>query len=262
MRFNQSVRGLTVNAPVEFEGIALGHVTSMDLDYDPHTTNFSTVVGAVLYPERMGVAYRKLATKVGVSEQPGGGNIMAALIGKGLRAQARSGNVLTGQLYVAIAFLPDPAKLAFESHGPLLEIPTVPGQFDKLQEQLASIADRIEKIPFDSIGQRLDASLGSLDETLKHVNGDVLPAVKDTLQGANETFGAARTALKSVDTLVNDDSSTRLDLAQTLQELQRSARSVRDLTDYLGRHPEALVRGRRKSESDAPTSDEPTAEKP
>jgi paraquat-inducible protein B len=131
-----------------------------------------------------------------------------------------------------------------------------------LQDQLASIVDRADKIPLDSIGKRLDASLGSLDLTLKQVNGDVLPALKDTLQGATQTLGAAKTTLGSVDGVVNDDSSMRRDLAQTLQELQRSARSLRDLTDYLERHPEALIRGRRKSERDPPPSVESTSGKP
>jgi paraquat-inducible protein B len=262
MRFKQSVRGLAVDAPVEFEGVELGHVTSMDLDYDPQTKKFLTVVGAAIYPERMGVVYRKLLPQADLSKQSGSDNMVGALIDKGLRAQARSGNILTGQLYVAIEFRPDAVKVASNSHGATLEIPTVAGQLDKLQDQLASIVDRADKIPLDSIGKRLDASLGSLDLTLKQVNGDVLPALKDTLQGATQTLGAAKTTLGSVDGVVNDDSSMRRDLEQTLQELQRSARSLRDLTDYLERHPEALIRGRRKSERDPPPSVESTSGKP
>ncbi|MDB5981338.1 MAG: PqiB family protein [Pseudomonas sp.] len=50
MRFDQPLRGLVVNAPVEFHGVALGRVVSVDLDYDSVKQDFPTVIGAVIYP--------------------------------------------------------------------------------------------------------------------------------------------------------------------------------------------------------------------
>ncbi|HZX71993.1 MAG TPA: MlaD family protein [Rhodanobacter sp.] len=239
MRFDQSVRGLAVDAPVEFLGINIGKVVSVRLDYDEKTQKFPVVVGAVVYPQRLGSAYEKLeALAKARGENPDLSRTMGGLIAQGLRAQARTGNLLTGQLYVALDFLPHAAKAAFDPDAKPLTIPTAPGSFDKLQEQLADIVDKLDKVPFDSIGKHLDETLAGVNATLKQVNGQTLPAVKDTLHGVQKTLGSANEALSG-------DSPLQRNLGATLEQVQRMARSLRVLTDYLGGHPEALLRGRR-----------------
>ncbi|WP_430388491.1 intermembrane transport protein PqiB [Dyella sp. 20L07] len=239
MRFNQSLRGLAVDAPVEFLGVTFGRVVSVNLDFDEKTQTFPTIVGAVVYPARLGKAYEKLAALAksrGDDEQMS--QMMGRMVDHGLRAQARTGNLLTGQLYIAMDFLPKAPKVAFDGTSKPLEIPTAPGSFDKIQEQLADIVGKVQKIPFDSIGKNLDQSLAELSQTLKQVNTGVLPELKTTLQGAQQTLGSANNAFAP-------DSPLQQNLGGTLQELQRAARSLRVLTDYLGDHPDALLRGRR-----------------
>jgi paraquat-inducible protein B len=239
MRFDQSLRGLAVDAPVEFLGINIGRVVSINMDYDEKRERFPVTVGAVIYPQRLGRAYDKLAA---LSQAHGEGGELAPMIGKlvahGLRAQARTGNLLTGQLYIAMDFLPKAPKADFDAAAKPLEIPTAPGSFDKLQEQLAEIVDKVHKIPFDSIGLHLDDTLANLDKTLKQVNGEVLPEFKGTLKDARKTLGTTSNAL-------SPDSPLQQNLQGTLQELQRMARSLRVFSDYLGTHPEALIRGRK-----------------
>ena len=248
MRFDQSVRGLAVDAPVEFLGINIGKVVSVRLDYDEKTQKFPVLVGALVYPQRLGSAYDKLeALAVAHGENPDLSRLLGRLVEHGLRAQARTGNLLTGQLYVALDFVPRAAKVAFDPDAKPLTIPTAPGSFDKLQEQLADIVDKLDKIPFDSIGKHLDQSLAGLDATLKQVNGQTLPAFTDTLHGVQKTMGSANEALSG-------DSPLQRNLGATLEQVQRAARSLRVLTDYLGGHPEALLRGRK---ADAPPTPQP-----
>ncbi|PWK92081.1 paraquat-inducible protein B [Fulvimonas soli] len=239
MRFDQSLRGLAVGAPVEFLGINIGKVVSINLDYDDARKRFPVLVGAVVYPQRLGRAYEKLSA---AAQAKGDDADMANLVGKlvdhGLRAQARTGNLLTGQLYIALDFVPNAPKATFDPAGKPLELPTAPGSFDKLQEQLAEIVDKIQKIPFDSIGRNLDQTLAELHGTLRQVNGQVLPQFRSTLEGAQRTLGSADSALSA-------DSPLQRSLGDTLEQLQRMARSLRALTDYLGGHPEALIRGRK-----------------
>ncbi|MDQ0010093.1 paraquat-inducible protein B [Luteibacter jiangsuensis] len=237
MRFEHSLRGLTVDAPVELLGVKVGRVVSVNLDYDPKTQTFPVIVGALVYPQRLGQANEKLAKAVGGDEDSLFPRIMGGLVAHGLRAQARAGNLLTGQLYIALDFDPKAPKVAFDEKAKPVEVPTTPGDFDHLQEQLSSIVDKVEKIPFDSIGKNLDGSLKELQGTLKQVNGDLLPEAKKTLQGVNRTVGTANDAL-------SENSPLQQNIANTLEELQRTVRSVRAFTDYLGRHPEALLRGR------------------
>ncbi len=131
----------------------------------------------------------------------------------------------------------------------------MPGSFDKLQDQMAEIVDKLDKIPFDSIGKNLDQTLAGLNATLKQVNGQTLPALKDTMQGVQKTMGTANEALSG-------DSPLQQNLGATLEQVQRMARSLRVLTDYLGGHPEALIRGRRPDAKPAdvkPATATPTA---
>lgn len=238
MRFNQSLRGLVVNAPVDFLGVNIGRVVSVDLDYDPATGTFPGVVGAVIYPQRLGAANDKLR------EQAGGGDeeeqtsrILGRFVERGLRAQIRTGNLLTGQLYVAMDFDPKAPKIPYNAKARPMEIPTVPGSFDKLQEQLQAFVDKLGKLPIDDLANNLNGSLIELQKTLKNVNGQVLPQFAGTLQQAQKTLGNANAAL-------SDDSPARTQLGQAMEEVQRTARSVRVLTDFLSRHPESLIRGR------------------
>ena len=254
MRFDQSLRGLAVGAPVEFLGMNFGHVVSVRMDYDEKTQRFPFIVGAVIYPERLGQANAKL---VALARKNGDNADISHMVGKlvehGLRAQARTGNLLTSQLYIALDFLPHAAKANYDPDARPLEIPTAPGSFDKLQEQMVDIVGKLDKIPFDQIGNHLNDSLASLDATLKQVNGQTLPALNGTLGDARKTLGTANNTLSA-------DSPLQQNLGSTLQEVQRTMRSLRVLTDYLGVHPESLLRGRQADPK--PTEPKPAPANP
>ncbi|HTR09391.1 MAG TPA: MlaD family protein [Paraburkholderia sp.] len=243
LRFEQSLRGLSVGAPVEFSGINIGRVVSMNLDYDASRQRFPSVVGIEIYPYRLGPVVAKLP-KIEANIDQQDAQFLSQMVVHGLRAQARSGNLLTGQLYISLDFVPHAPKVTFNANARPLTLPTVSGGFDQLQEQVASIVSKIDKIPLESIGHHLDTSLSELDGTLKQINGQVLPETTLTLRQARQTFGAAQDMLA-------EDSPLQQNLGQTLQELQRTARSVHMLTDLLSRHPDALLRGR--------TADQPLA---
>jgi paraquat-inducible protein B len=239
MRFDQAVRGLDIDAPVEFLGIDIGHVVSVNLDYDEATERFPIIVGAVIYPRRLGRAQTKLAAIAAKhGDADGLAQTVGMLVGHGLRAQARNGNLLTGQLYISLDFVPGAPKVAFNPAAKPLEIPTARGSLSQLQERLDAIVGKLQKVPFDKIGNHLDESLTQLSSTLHHLNADLLPQLKGSLQGINKTLGSADKALSG-------DSPLQQNLGMTLEELQRMARSLRVFSDYLAAHPEALIRGRR-----------------
>ncbi|QLG93127.1 MCE family protein [Pseudomonas yamanorum] len=238
MRFDQSLRGLTVNSAVEFLGVNVGRVVSVDLDYDAKAETFPTVIGAVIYPNRLGKAHDKLAL-MGDDDEAKGVHLMDQMVKHGLRAQARSANLLTGQLYISMNFVPNAKPVVFDQNARPMLIPTVPGSLDKAQEQLQAFVDKLSKIPIDQIADNLNGSLGQLNKTLANVNGQVLPEMRDTLVQTRKTLATANDSFA-------EDSPQRQQLGQAMDEVQRTARSVRVLTDFLGRHPEALIRGRLK----------------
>lgn len=238
MRFSQSLRGLNVGAPVEFHGVNFGRVVSVDLDYDEDGKTFPTIVGAVIYPARLGKAYdRVLAQMGGTEDDERGARLMETFVKQGLRAQARSANLITGQLMISLDFIPNATPVKFNLAARPMQIPTVPGSLDKLQEQLQAMVDKISRLPLNEIGTNLNGSLAQLNKTLGQVNGSTLPQLNQTLAQAHKTLADASQTL-------GEDSPQRQQIGDAMQDLQRTARSVRALTDFLGRHPEALIRGR------------------
>ncbi|MGE8186134.1 intermembrane transport protein PqiB [Pseudomonas sp. NPDC086278] len=239
LRFEQALRGLKVNAPVEFLGMEIGKVVSINLDFDPTKKSFPVNVGIVIYPQRLGQAHIKLlkAFNHDPNDEAGGIRLIGGFVENGLRAQARSGNLLTGQLYIALDFYPKAEKVAFDPNARPVMIPTVPGSLEELQGKLEAMVDKVNKLPIERIANNLDSNLVELRKGLTQFNAKTLPSVQTTLNDVSKTLQSANSTLA-------DDSPQREQLTQTMDELKRMSRSLRELSDYLGRHPESLIRGR------------------
>ncbi|MEZ1319982.1 MlaD family protein [Pseudomonas fluorescens] len=239
LRFEQSLRGLKVDAPVEFLGMEIGRVVGINLDFDAKKRTFPLNVGIVIYPQRLGQAYKKMLTefKHDPNDEAAGIRLLGTFVDNGLRAQARSGNLLTGQLYVALDFFPKAEKVAFDPSVRPVVLPTVPGSLEQLQEKLEAVVDKLNKLPVDRIANNLDSNLIELRKGLTQFNAKTLPGVQSTLADVSKTLQSASSTLA-------EDSPQREKLTETLDELGRMSRSLRELSDYLGRHPESLIRGR------------------
>ena len=167
--FEQSLRGLTIGAPVQFDGMDLGKVISIKPDYDPVRRRFQSKVGVVVYPQRLGEIMEKMPAVDG-TEEDRLMHMLQEMVAHGLRAQARTGNLLTGQLYIALDFIPNTPKVAFDPQRRPITLPTVSGSFDQLQERVASIVGKIDKMPLDSIARNLDASFTNLNNCLLYTS--------------------------------------------------------------------------------------------
>jgi len=253
--FNESLRGLSVGAPVTLLGLTAGEVTDVGLEIDPVTANIRGRVELVSFPERLVARLSQKQAAVGASiehsEQTRRALFQKLVEQRALRAQLRSGNLLTGQLYVAFDFFPNapPAKIDWSRTPP--ELPVVASTLPDLEAKLTGILAKLDKLPYEAIGKDLTKTLATLDQMLKdadkvvnHLDG-VMPEVKSTLEALHGTVGAAEGVLKSTNaTLVGKDAPGQQELRDALQEVTRAARSLRTLTDYLERHPEALIRGK------------------
>ncbi|MET1530389.1 intermembrane transport protein PqiB [Burkholderia sola] len=234
MNFNQSLRGLAVGAPVDFRGIVLGEVTNIGIDFDPKTKNFLMPVTINVYPERLGRRFRETIESKG---EPARREIVERLIQHGLRGQLRTGNLLTSQLYVALDFFPKAPAVKIDTARQPLELPTVPNTLDELQLQVADIAKKLDKVPFDQIGANLNSALSNADKLFKQLDTQVAPEARDTLSAAKQTFSTAEATLQQ-------DSPLQSDVRGALKELTRTLQSLNALADYLERHPESLLKGK------------------
>ncbi|KQN48816.1 mammalian cell entry protein [Pseudomonas sp. Leaf48] len=246
LRFEQALRGLKIDAPVEFLGVEIGKVVSINLDFDAKKRSFPLNVGIVIYPQRLGKAHTEMlkALNHDPNDEAAGVRVFGTFIENGLRAQARTGNLLTGQLYIALDFFPKADKVAFDPAARPVTIPTVPGNLEQLQEKLEAMVTKLNQLPIERIAGNLDSNLVELRKGLVQFNAKTLPGVNTTLQDVSKTLQTADTTLKSAGSTLAEDSPQREKLSQTLDELGRTSRSLRDLADYLGRHPESLIRGR------------------
>ncbi|EIK94266.1 hypothetical protein PMM47T1_22797 [Pseudomonas sp. M47T1] len=242
LRFNQSLRGLKVDAPVEFQGVEIGKVVSVNLDFDLKTESFPIIVGIVIYPQSLGQAHTRMLEllKHDPNDERGTIAILQSFVEHGLRAQARSGNVLTGQLYISLDFYPKADKVTFDADARPIMLPTIPGSLDQLQAQLQTMVEKISKLPLDRIANNLDGSLSELRRSIGQFSTQTLPSIQSSLADVSKTLKTANSAL-------SEDSPQREQLGEAIKELGRTSRSLRELSDYLGRHPESLIRGRPKN---------------
>ncbi|ASC66966.1 MCE family protein [Achromobacter denitrificans] len=236
MRYDQSIRGLAVGAPIDFSGITLGNVTQINLDFDPVSKRFYSLVDATLYPERLGRVFDEVRDRAVQDGDVAGGRLLGGMIKHGLRAQLRTANLLTGQLYVALDIFPNAKPVEFKMSDPAI-IPTVPGNLDQLQQQVSNIIAKVEKIPFDKIGEDLRATLASTSKLMGRLDKQVAPEAQKMLK-------QARDSMAQINALLASDASLPVNTERAMQELGRAARSLRALADFLQANPEALLRGR------------------
>jgi len=233
--FNQSLRGLSPGAPVDFRGIVLGEVRSVGVEFDPVKKDFRMPVTVDMYPSRLGRRFQETVTDE--KDRNAGPLVLERMVSHGLRGQLRTGNLLTGQLYIALDFFPNASQVKLDMNAYPIEVPTVPNALDELQAQIASIARKLDKVPFDQIGINLRDSLKSADNLFKKVDGQLVPELQQTLGEARKTFGEAQQVLQQ-------DSPVQSDLRSALQQLTQTLQSLSELSDYLERHPEALIRAK------------------
>jgi paraquat-inducible protein B len=254
--FNESLRGLSVGAPVTVLGLQGGEVTDVGIDVNPATMNIRGRVELVFFPERLVARLARKQAAIGEtierSLQQRHAFVQRLVEQRGMRAQLRSGNLLTGQLYVAFDTFPNAPKAKIDWSQDPTELPVVPSTVSDIEAKLTGIVTKLEKLPLDAIGEELKKTLVSLDQTLKdagkavnRIDTDVTPGLKTTLDDLRGTIGVVDRVLNNTDaTLVGKEAPAQQELRDALQEITRAARSLRVLADYLEQHPESLIRGK------------------
>ena len=251
--FNGSVRGLAPGAPVEFRGIPIGEVVDIKLVFDEETVAFDIPVLIEVEPERV-LSGQSLT---GIEDlKP----IMDQLVANGLRARLETGNLLTGQKLVEFDIHPDapPDKIVWEDPYPRL--PTLPGRVEAITSQIVGIINKLERLPIEQIAADLQATvqntrklsgspalpralaqlntaLNDLQKFVNRLTSDVTPEILKTLQQVQSSLISARSILDS-------DADLQFTIKTAMDEVTKSARSLRVLTDYLEHHPEAFIFGK------------------
>ncbi|MEJ2199921.1 MAG: MlaD family protein [Desulfuromonadaceae bacterium] len=243
LHFNESVRGLTPGAPVEFRGIRIGQVVSVDLEFDMQQQTFNIPVVVELEPNRI-----KLTGNGQLDAQA----IIPILVQRGLRAQLKLVNLLTGQLVVNLNIYPDTPAATIIQGGSYPELPTLPTPLEEIAGTVSRLLKKIDQIPFSRIAEGLEQDLADVGSTLQTLDATLLRLQQllhtldsEVAPSATETIETLRQTLQTLQHNFAADSPLSTEASRALEEFSKAARSVRDLTDTLERHPEALLRGKK-----------------
>lgn len=264
--FQSSIRGLTEGSEVHMFGRRLGAVTSVELLTDPRPGRrgeMAVRVAYVLQPER-GLRQRDWEVLEGAG--------MQALVKNQLRVVLETNSFLTGQKVLSLRYVPGAAPEAVANEGSALVLPSTTQGLDDLTASASEVASALSRIPFGEIGTSLSRTLASvervvdgpelegaivsLDATFKEVRTLVqrveagltpalmrLPAISERLEQAVDKADAifGRSGYGA-------NSTAQRNLERMMDQIGEAARSIRLLADFLNRHPEAVISGR-KSDS-------------
>jgi paraquat-inducible protein B len=200
--FPGSVKGLQVGAPVDFRGVTIGRVTDIKVLFNPEEVSARIPVVMEFDPTQIEV--------IGGEPIVAGAEGAKRLVDAGFRAQLQSQSLLTGLLFVNLDFLPKSPMRLVGGAQPYPEIPTVPSEFEQLQQTAGDVAARLPQLV-----DRLNGLLTDLNETLNQTSGGFGAVVNDMAAIAQEVRTSTPKLVARTE--------------QTTEQLQQVAQTVNDI---------------------------------
>ena len=252
--FDESVRGLSAGAPVTLFGLPVGEVADVGLEFNAQALDLRPRVLITFFPERLvqhvsgaGKANAETLVKSDVATRDP--MLRRMVEEKGLRASLQTGSLITGELYVAFDYFPNAPKVKVDWSQDPLQLPVSNAGLAGIEAKLDSILTKVNRMPLEAMGTGVKDLLVTLNQTLKDADTMIKRVDTEFLPEGTKTLEQLHRAIADGDAaLLGENSAGRQDLRDLLQEMARTARSIRVLVDYLQRHPEALIRGKKQEE--------------
>jgi paraquat-inducible protein B len=278
--FPGSVKGLNVGSPVVFRGVKVGRVTDISIMASPQSSELRIPVVFTLNPakfkgtrvefQRDASTIRK-AVDLGLRTQLQTQSFVTGQLMLALDYFPDKPAVYVGwdkeKKYNEIPSIPSDIE---ELHKVLVALP-LKKIVENLNETLTGIDQLVRSIDAKGTTETLVSAVREVQTLVRNVNAKLDPvvasitrtsgaaeatfeetraamvAVKELVASSKSTFEAAQAALKQTgETLqaYSPDSPLVTELNKTLRQLSATSRSFRNLSDYLERHPESLIRGK------------------
>jgi paraquat-inducible protein B len=229
---------------VQLQGAEVGQVTEARLQFDDARQSLITRVTLEIDPSRVEIVHGHADAAADASAALG--VRLEKLVARGLRARLVAANFLTGSKAVSLDIVHDTPPGRIEQVDGFAELPST-GATD-LSAILANAQSVLHHIDVATAGPELGHAIKELDRTLTNldqVTAEVEPQIKPLMASLRETTEAAQRTLQAANSVLGTSAASGADLPRLIRELTETARSLRDLTDYLDRHPESLIRGRK-----------------
>jgi len=113
---------------------------------------------------------------------------------------------------------------------------------------LSNLTRKLDKVDVDGITSSLQLTMTGVQDTLKNadkliqrLDSEIAPTARATLEDTRRTLTAVERALAN-------DAPLQQNANDAMREVARAAQAIRILVDYLERHPEALLSGKKEDE--------------
>jgi paraquat-inducible protein B len=231
---------------VQLQGAGVGQVKESHLQFDDSSQSLITRVTLEIDPSKVEIVHRR--STGGAPDDPAAvlGARLEKLVARGLRAHLVSANFLTGSKVVSLDLVPESPPARITDDDGMAELPTTSST--DITAVLASVQSVLHHIDSATAGPELGHAIKELDATLSHLDqlsAAIEPQVEPLMSSLRQTAEAAQRTLTAANSVLGTTASSGADLPRLIRELTDSARSLRDLADYLERHPESLLRGRK-----------------
>jgi paraquat-inducible protein B len=256
--FENGVNGLLKGAPVEYKGLRLGTVDKVAAEGSADKTEILTFAMIRIEPGRLpGEDSRREESDE--SRTKAVHQFFDVLAARGVRAQLKTGNLLTGKSLVVLEefqdIKPEPVKYA----NGIAIFPTEPESLAGLMEKadgimtkVNQILAKVDAIPITKIGNNLEQVTAKLNNIpVVEIGNNVAKATAqiDSIPVTKLSNDLAET-LESINALVQSLNAAQggvlgVQTREALAEITRAAHALRGMAEYLERHPEALLKGKK-----------------
>ncbi len=203
--FTGSLWGLDTGAPVTFRGVTIGRVSQISIHYDQQPQPDQP-----LLPVYIDITQPPTGTGQGRLNREEMEQTMQRLIGQGLRAQLKTTSLLTGKLYIDLAFHPGTELRLYNQDEKLIELPTLPSGLEQITQKLESLplSEIINKtaaaldginslLHSEQVGrilENLNTTLTRMDTLLVHADAELPGLVDELKKGIGRFASLAETA--------------------------------------------------------------------
>jgi paraquat-inducible protein B len=257
--FDAAAGVLDGTSAVTLLGFQIGEVESTRLTYNSRTGAPYAIVTAVLYPQQMNLVPDPSAPGRPADWRATTDAALKRLIQVGFRARLQQSPPVLGDESIELVRVRGApvAQLTTDRDSP--RFPSVPGSssLDEVAIKADQFLDKLNGIPLEDIGANLRQITGNLNHLLSSPDlKDSMAHLRSTLTSLDAMLGDAKPQIGPLLGKLNDlakelsgtaasMSSDDASLPDAVRQITEAARSIKTLTDYLDRHPEALIRGKR-----------------
>jgi paraquat-inducible protein B len=262
--FPQAVGDVAVGAPVMLGGFQVGAVKAVEVQVDPATGRIASPVTVSIEPLRLHL--QRITPPADGNWRPIVDRTLDSLLARGYRARLDQSPPLIGARHVSLDKVAGagPARLILGADYP--RVPAAPASdLGALGDKANTLLDHLNAVPIVEIGENARQATGRLAEILKSPKiDDAVNKLDDTLDQADKMVREARpqvgpliaslrhaadqldqTAASANSMLGGQGASQDSSVPEALHQLSDAARSIRALADYLQRHPEAVLQGKK-----------------